>query len=310
MEEYDRIALPLLHKGHPPAVDFDELLLDLAHGPPLCHSYRRCVAAELLRIATWNINSIRVRVEQVTTWTLANDVDVLLLQETKCGDADFLFDAFTDAGYEVAHHGTNQWNGVAIASRVGLTDVSRGFRGPQREPFDEPRLMAATAAGVRVWSVYVPNGRELWDPHYAFKLVWLERLRHELVAADAVERASIIAGDFNVAPTDLDIYMPSRWRRRTHASAPERAGIAALVDLGLDDITRTHHRGPGVYTWWNYRPGQLEKDHGLRIDLALCSPNTAAATTAVWIDRAARSVQRPSDHAPLVVDLATDGLPG
>jgi exodeoxyribonuclease III len=267
------------------------------------------VPDDLLRIATWNINSIRVRVGQVTAWALDHDVDVLLLQETKCGDADFPFHAFTDAGYEVAHHGANQWNGVAIASRVGLTDVSRGFRGPQREPFDEPRLMAATTAGVRVWSVYVPNGRELWDPHYAFKLVWLERLRHELSAVGAAERASIIAGDFNVAPTDLDIYMPSRWRKRTHASAPERAGIAALVDLGLDDITRTHHPGPGVYTWWNYRPGQFDKDHGLRIDLALCSSAASAAIGCVRIDREARAVPRPSDHAPLVVDLSPDRLP-
>jgi exodeoxyribonuclease III len=268
------------------------------------------VAADIRRIASWNINSIRVRVGQVTAWAVANDVDVLLLQETKCGDRDFPFAAFADAGYEVEHHGVNQWNGVAIASRIGLVDVQRGFRGPQREPFDEPRLMAATVAGVRVWSVYVPNGRELWDPHYAFKLVWLERLRHELWAADAVGQASIVAGDFNVAPTDLDIYMPSRWRRRTHASAPERAGIGAIVDLGLDDVTRLHHPGPGVYTWWNYRPGQFDRDHGLRIDLALCSPSAVAAAENVWIDRAARAVARPSDHAPLVVDLAADRLPG
>ncbi len=262
------------------------------------------------RIASWNVNSIRVRVAQVVTWAVDNAIDVLALQETKCGDADFPFAAFAEAGYQVAHHGVNQWNGVAIASRIGLDAVRRGFRGPQREPFDEPRVIAATADGVRVWSVYVPNGRELWDPHYAYKLVWLERLRHELSAEEAVGHASVVAGDFNVAPTDLDIYMPSRWRRRTHASAPERAGIAALVDLGLDDVTRSHHPGPGDYTWWNYRPGQFEKDHGLRIDLALCSPSAAAATTDVWIDRAARAVARPSDHAPLVLDLATDRLAG
>ena len=257
------------------------------------------------RIVSWNINSIRVRVEQVCEWAKANDADVVLLQETKCGDADFPFDAFTEAGYEVAHHGTNHWNGVAIASRVGLEDVARGFDGAQAPPFDEPRLMAATCGGVRCWSVYVPNGRELWDPHYAFKLVWLERLRHELISTGSTDLASVVAGDFNVAPTDDDIYMPSRWKRRTHASEPERAGIKALVDLGLRDVTREHLPEPGVYTWWNYRPGQFEKDHGLRIDLALCSPSVADATHTVWIDRAARGATRPSDHAPLVIDLTT-----
>jgi exodeoxyribonuclease-3 len=256
-----------------------------------------------LRIASWNINSIRARVDQVTSWATANEVDVLLLQETKCGDANFPFAAMVEAGYEVAHHGVNHWNGVAILSRVGLEDTSRGFQGPQQSPFDEPRLIAATCGGVRCWSVYVPNGRELWDPHYAFKLVWLERLRHELIVAGAAEKASVIAGDFNVAPTDDDIYMPSRWRRRTHASEPERSGIRALVDAGFRDVTREHLPDPGVYTWWNYRPGQFEKDHGLRIDLALCSTAAADSAKRVWIDRAARGVVRPSDHAPLVIDL-------
>lgn len=262
------------------------------------------VPSGLRRIASWNINSIRVRATQVIEWAVRHDADVLLLQETKCGDDDFPFEAFHDAGYEVAHHGTDHWNGVAIASRVGLTQVARGFRGPQEAPFDEPRVIAADCDGTRCWSVYVPNGRELWDPHYAYKLVWLERLRHELLVSRAAEIPAVVAGDFNVAPTDDDIYMPSRWRRRTHASEPERAGIRALVDLGLCDITRRHLPGPGVFTWWNYRPGQFEKDHGLRIDLALCSEPVAHTTTNVWIDRAARAAARPSDHAPLVLDVA------
>ena len=259
-----------------------------------------------LRVATWNINSIRARVGQVVDWLGEHDADVLLLQETKCGDADFPFAAFTAAGYDVAHHGVDHWNGVAIVSRVGIEQVAAGFTGPQEAPFDEPRVLAATCRGVRCWSVYVPNGRELWDPHYAFKLVWLERLRHELLTADATAGPSIVAGDFNVAPTDADIYMPSRWRRRTHASEPERAGIRALVDIGLRDVTREHLPHPGVYTWWNYQAGQFEKDHGLRIDLALCSDAAADRAVGVWIDRAARGSERPSDHAPLVIDL--DGL--
>lgn len=265
--------------------------------------------SEFVRVASWNINSIRVRADQVIAWADEHDVDVVLLQETKCGDTDFPFAAFAAAGYEVAHHGRDQWNGVAIASRLGLTRVRRGFRGAQREPFGEPRAIAATVAGFRLWSVYVPNGRELWDPHYAFKLVWLERLRHELITARAGRTPTIVAGDFNVAPSDLDIYAPSRWRRRTHASAPERAAIDALVDLGLRDVTREHLPGPGVYTWWNYRPGQFEKDHGLRIDLALCSAPAADAVREVRIDRAARAAVRPSDHAPLVLDLTPVTVP-
>lgn len=266
--------------------------------------------ASSLRLATWNINSIRTRVGQVVEWATGHDVDVLLLQETKCGDALFPFDAFAAAGYEVAHHGVDHWNGVAIASRVGLDHVTPGFRGPQAPPFDEPRLLAADCGGLRCWTVYVPNGRELWDPHYAFKLVWLERLRHELVVEGAADRPAVVAGDFNVAPTDDDIYMPSRWRRRTHASEPERAGIRALVDLGLSDITRDHLPEPGTFTWWNYRPGQFEKNHGLRIDLALLSDAAATTVDRVWIDRAARALPRPSDHAPLVIDLTPPATGG
>ena len=256
-----------------------------------------------MRIATWNINSIRTRVDQTVAWAVEHDADVILLQETKCGDEQFPFADFTAAGYEVARHGVDHWNGVAIASRVGLADVVRGFTGPQSPPFDEPRLIAATCADVRVWSAYVPNGRELGDPHYLYKLVWLERLRAELDRADAAGRRSIVAGDFNVAPADVDIYDPKRWRRRTHASPAERAGIHHLLELGLVDIARALHPDTPEFTWWNYRPGQFEKDAGLRIDLALCSPAIAAGTTAAWVDRAARTHERPSDHAPLVLDL-------
>lgn len=256
-----------------------------------------------MRVATWNINSIRTRVDQVLCWADANEADVLLLQETKCGDSDFPFASFEAAGYEVAHHGVNHWNGVAIVSRVGLDNPVGGFDGHQREPFDEPRLLAATCGGIRMWSVYVPNGRELDNPHYLYKLVWLERLRAELALVGAVGLGSIVAGDFNVAPTDLDIYMPSRWKKRTHASPPERAAIDAIIDLGLRDVTREHLPGAGVYTWWNYRTDGFAKDQGLRLDLALCSPAVADATVSVHVDRAARALERPSDHAPLVLDI-------
>ena len=256
-----------------------------------------------MRIASWNVNSIRARVGHVVSWASTSEIDVLLLQETKCGDVDFPFDAFEAAGYTVAHHGLDHYNGVAIASRVGIDRIHPGFTGPQRPPFDEPRLLAAECAGVRVWSVYVPNGRSLDDPHYRYKLVWLERLRAELAATEATERRTVVAGDFNVAPADIDIYDPKRWRHKTHASAEERAGIGHLLDLGLRDVIREHHPGPGVFTWWNYRPGQFEQNRGLRIDLALCSPAIADVITSVHIDRAARAHERPSDHAPVVLEL-------
>lgn len=252
---------------------------------------------------SWNVNSIRSRHDQVVGWLGRHEPDVALLQETKCDDETFLADeiagTYRRMGYEMAHHGRDHWNGVAVLSRVGLEGVVRGFGGVNAAPFDECRLISATCAGVRVHSVYVPNGRELDDAHYLFKLVWLERLRS---VVDASSR-TVLAGDFNVAPTDADIYDPSRWRRKTHASPPERAAIAALVELGLRDVTREHHPGPGVFTWWNYRPGQFAANRGLRIDLALCSSDVADDVERVWIDTEQRAVERPSDHAPLVVDI-------
>jgi len=262
-----------------------------------------------LRIVTWNVNSIRSRHERLVAWIRRHEPDVLLLQETKCTDDLFAQAEFTGVyerlGYQVAHHGRDHWNGVAILSRVGLDHVQRGFPGLNRAPFDEARTISAVCGGIRVWSIYAPNGRELDDPHYLYKLVWFERLR----AAITTTMPTFVSGDFNVAPTDLDIYDPIRWRRRTHASPAERAGIAAIVDLGLRDITREHLPEAGTYTWWSYRPGQYELNRGLRIDLTLCTPDLAVRTTRVWIDCHERSEAgdatgtKPSDHAPLVVDL-------
>jgi len=257
-----------------------------------------------VRVVSWNVNSIRSRVGHVGRWLDRHRPDVVALQETKCTDADFPADVFLERGYEVAPHGRDHWNGVAIASRVGLADVRRGFPGPQRPPYDEARVVTATCGGLRVVSAYVPNGRELDDPHYLFKLVWLERLR-ALVAAELDAGAPLVlVGDLNVAPEDLDIYDPPRWRRRTHASAPERAAIVALTDLGLVDPHRARHPGPGLFSWWGYRPGMFETNRGLRIDLALVAPPVAARVTDAWIDRDARAEPQPSDHAPVVLDLA------
>jgi exodeoxyribonuclease-3 len=258
-----------------------------------------------MRIVSWNVNSIRARQARVVAWLQRHQPDVALLQETKCTDATFAVPEITGTyeamGYEVAHHGHDHWNGVAVLSRVGLTDVQRGFPGTNRTPFDEARVIGATCGGIRMWSMYAPNGRELLDPHYLFKLVWFERLRGTI--ATEAHQPLVLAGDFNVAPVDLDIYDPARWRRRTHASAPERAAVASFIDLGLRDVMRDHRPGPDVYTWWSYRPGQFEQNRGLRIDLALCSPPVADRVSDVWIDTAERAGAVASDHAPVVVDL-------
>ncbi len=249
------------------------------------------------------MNSIRTRQGRVLDWVDEHRPDVVLLQETKCTDKVFLGSEiggrYEHLGYEVAHHGVDHWNGVAILSRVGLSDVQRGFPGTNRAPFDEARMISAVCEGIRVSSVYVPNGRELDDPHYLFKLVWLERLRASLDPSVPM----ILGGDLNVAPTDQDIYAPERWKKRTHASAPERAAITAITDLGLRDVTREFLPGKGVFTWWSYRPGQFEKNHGMRLDLALCSHDVADRVAGVWIDTVERAGTKPSDHAPLVIDL-------
>lgn len=266
-----------------------------------------------MRIVSWNVNSIRSRQTRLLSWLRQYEPDVVLLQETKCDDATFASSTFTGAyrslGYEVAHHGRDHWNGVAILSRVGLEQVQRGFQGVNRAPFDEARLISARCGGVRVYSVYVPNGRALDDPHYLYKLVWLERLR----AVIRHDEPMLVAGDFNVAPTDLDIYDPSRWRRKTHASPAERAAVAALLDAGVCDVTRRHLPGPDIFTWWNYRPGQFERNRGLRIDLALCTPDLTARVERVWIDTAERAddhpTEKPSDHAPLVLEITSAGGP-
>jgi exodeoxyribonuclease III len=254
---------------------------------------------QTVRITTWNVNSIRTRIDTVAKWTSRNTPDVLLLQETKCTDADFPSSSLESLGYEVAHWGRDHWNGVAIVSRVGLDAVERGFPGVNQPPFDEARLLSATCAGVRVQSLYVPNGRELDDPHYLFKLVWLERLRTTVDGSVP----TVMGGDFNVAPADLDIYDPKRWRRRTHASPPERAGIQALLDCGLRDVTREHLPGPNLYTWWGYRPGMYESNRGLRLDLLLCDDRVADSAQRVYIDRDERGGERPSDHAPVTIDF-------
>lgn len=255
-----------------------------------------------MRAVSWNVNSIRARHERVTAWLERHGPDVVALQETKCTDEAFagLAADYEALGYEWAHWGRDHWNGVAVLSRVGLDDVRRGFGGENRPPYDEARLLSPRCGGIRITSLYTPNGRTLDDPHYLFKLVWLERLRATVDPAEP----TLLLGDFNVAPTDADVYDPSRFRRKTHTSPPERAAIDALTDRGLVDVTRRFLPDPGVYTWWSYRPGQVAANKGLRIDLALASPDVADRATSVWIDLEERQAPKASDHAPLVVELA------
>jgi exodeoxyribonuclease-3 len=262
-----------------------------------------------VRIATWNVNSIRSRIDRVEAWLQRSDCDVLALQETKATEAQFPLDRLTALGYEVAHHGLSQWNGVAILSRVGLEDVQVGFEGMPGygDPLAaEARALGATCGGVRVWSLYVPNGRTLDDPHLAYKLDWLAQLRvsaSKWLADDPSAQIALV-GDWNIAPTDEDVWDMEFFAGRTHVSPPERAAFSAIVDAGYTDVVRPHTPGPGVYTYWDYQQLRFPKRQGMRIDFVLGSPALTARVEAASIDREERKGKGASDHAPVIVDLA------
>lgn len=260
-----------------------------------------------MRIATWNVNSIRTRVDRVTDWLSRADVDVLAMQETKCKDEQFPTMPFAALGYEVAHVGHSQWNGVAIASRVGLEDVQIGFEGqPQWQDADEARAIGATCGGVRLWSLYVPNGRTLEDPHLPYKLKWLAALRDTATGwlADDPSLPLALMGDWNIAPTDEDVWDMAVFANSTHVSEPERAAFRAINDAGFADVVRPFTPGPGVYTYWDYTQLRFPKKQGMRIDFVLGSPEFAARVTRGEIVREERKGKQPSDHAPVLVELA------
>ena len=265
-----------------------------------------------MRVATWNINSIRTRVGRVVDWLGRESVDVLTLQEIKCTEAQFPFAEFEAAGYEVRLHGLNQWNGVAIASRLPLEDVEIGFPGMPGfvkggEGPDQPieaRAIGATTGGVRLWSLYVPNGRALDDPHYTYKLEWLAALQAASTAWVAAhpDVPFALTGDFNIAPLDSDVGDPTLIPgQSTHISPPERAAFAALEAAGFTDVVRP--LVPEGYTYWDYKQLRFPRNEGLRIDFVLGSPAFADLVAGAHIDRNERKGDGPSDHVPVVVDL-------
>ncbi len=262
-----------------------------------------------MRLATWNVNSIRSRADRVAAWLERSDVDVLALQETKCRDDQFPEMVFSALGYEVAHVGHSQWNGVAILSRVGIEDVEIGFPGQPtwgENAATEARALGATCGGVRLWSLYVPNGRALADPHYVYKLEWLAALRTAAAGWLADDPAAQVAlvGDWNIAPQDDDVWDMSVFATSTHVSEPERAAFRAIVEAGYADVVRPYAPGPGVYTYWDYVRLRFPRREGMRIDFVLGSPALASRTTNALIDREERKGKGASDHAPVVVDLA------
>lgn len=255
-----------------------------------------------MRIATWNVNSLKARLPRVEAWLSEAAPDVLCLQETKLADSAFPALAFHGLGYESVHHGEGRWNGVAILSRVGLDDPHPGWA-DDGEPDPDARIVWATCGGVRVASVYVPNGRELEHDHYRYKLAWLDRLRAHLAAGFTPDDPVLVAGDFNIAPTDDDVWDPEQFVGSTHVSEPERDALRALEAWGLQDTFRRLHPEPGNFTYWDYRAGMFHKGMGMRIDLLLATAPVAASVTAAVMDRDARKGTKPSDHAPVYIDL-------
>ena len=262
-----------------------------------------------MRIATWNVNSIRQRVPRLLPWLDERRPDVVCVQETKLADdalAELLGEELAARGYAVAAHGEATWNGVAILSRAGLDDVVPGLAGAPGFPRPEARAVSATCGGIRVISVYAPNGRVPGSEHYAYKLAWLASLREVLAVAP---EQTIVCGDLNIAPTDDDVFDPDAYVGQTHVTPAERAALAELQALGLHDVVRDRWPNERVFTYWDYRAGMFHRDLGMRIDLVLASTPVAGRVRAAWVDRQARKGSGPSDHAPVIVDLdeARDG---
>ena len=240
-----------------------------------------------------------VRVEE---WLLDVQPDVVCMQETKMAEDAFPTETFAAMGYESVHHGQGQWNGVAILSRVGLENPIRNFADGQ-EPDPEARLVTATCAGIRVSSVYVPNGRELDHDHYKYKLAWMKRLIDHLDADTSPAQGVVVTGDYNIAPEDQDVYNPADFVGATHVSEAERQVLRDLEAWGMSDVFRHHHRDDKLYSWWDYRAGGFNQNKGMRIDLILATQSVLEKTRWTIVDRQARKGEKPSDHAPVLVDI-------
>lgn len=256
-----------------------------------------------MRIASWNVNSIRARLEHLTTWLRAAHPDVVCIQETKVEDARFPEEVLSDAGYRTVFFGQRTYNGVAIAARRGMSvdEVKYNLDG---DDADAPRrVLGATIDGVRVVNVYVPNGQAVGTQAFAYKLAWMARLCAELAAHASPAEPLLLCGDFNVAPEPIDVHDPVRWDGKVLFHPEERAALRRIVEWGLIDGFRAHHPEEVAYTWWDYRLASFRRNHGLRIDHALLTPALAARVSDVWIDRSPRELERPSDHAPLVIDV-------
>lgn len=256
----------------------------------------------MLRLATWNVNSLKARLPRVTEWVVAMAPDVLCMQETKMKQEVFPTEVFADLGYESAHFGQGQWNGVAIISRVGLDDVVAGWE--DDDPADpEARLLWATCGGVRVASAYVPNGRALDNDHYRYKLDWMARLRRTLDRREDPSTPVAVCGDYNIAPEDRDVWSMEAFAGATHVSTPERDALRSLEQWGLVDVFRRFNDDDRVFSWWDYRGGDFHQGRGMRIDLIMGTAAVVERTRSVMIDRDARKGKQPSDHAPVIVDL-------
>jgi exodeoxyribonuclease-3 len=272
-----------------------------------------------MRLATWNVNSLKARLDKVRWWLDRARPDVLLMQETKLTDAAAPVAAFGDAGYALAHHGQGQWNGVAIASRIGLEDVVTNFGRPltpdptpdvgDDAPLAEARMIAATCGGVRVVCLYAPNGRMVDSPFFEAKLAWYDRLVGWLETSADPSRPLVLGGDLNIAPEDRDVWDPAACHGGTHVSPAERAAFGRLIGWGLVDGYRARWPAGGRYSWWDYRAGAFHKNLGMRIDHLLVTRPVAARLVGAEIDREARKGKPvPSDHAPVVIDLDEPGL--
>jgi exodeoxyribonuclease-3 len=253
-----------------------------------------------MRIATWNVNSLRVRLAHLDRWLVDNPVDVIALQELKLADEQFPRAEIEALGLHAVYYGQRTYNGVAILAREPPVDVACGLPGsedPQR------RMIAATIGGIRLVNVYVPNGQTVDSEKYSYKLDWLERLRAWLASALATHPQLLVVGDFNIAPEDRDVHDPAKWVGSVHVSERERAALSRIAALGLSDLFRRFEQPPKSWTWWDYRMGAFRRDHGLRIDLMLASDALAARCRGCTIDRAPRAWERPSDHAPVTASF-------